>query len=1383
MRRTLLLIFIYFLSIYNSSAQNISFTCPKTITVSCGPACVTLNAKFPDLRGLGDDYTFTNGTTACPCYPTLPPGAPGSPTSITADDTYSSVIPLTFNFPFYGTYYNSLVVSTNGYISFDLTRAGTFSHYGILNNLGTLSATTGPPQDLPSSLYDKGLIMGPYHDLDPSVGNSPTKQIKYDVTGTAPNRKFILSFYKEPLYLPACNNSFQNTSQIILNESSGVIEVFVQDQQICPGWNQGHAMIGLQDMTRTKWIMPTGRAASSPPWGTVGMNETWRFIPTNAATLYRSSALLDATGTVIATGDTSRVDVNTFEWNFPNVCPPPNVTTMYVVKTTYERIDNSGTFYSLDTINVLRQNTLSANISMNPTTCGTSVGSITVTPTSGVSPYTYILNGGAPVVDPGAYTFANLAAGPYTVDVTDVNGCSNTLNITVTTNSTITAGATANSTSCPLSGDGTITVTPLSGTAPYTYSLDGGPLQGSNIFTGVAAGSHTITFTDAGGCTGSVTITVNAGNTPLLANLSSTATSCPALNNGTITVIPTSGTAPYQYSLDGGPNQPGNVFINVAAGGHTVIITDIFGCIGVFPVTVLQGAALTANLSSTATSCTALNNGTITVTPTSGTAPYQYSLDGGPNQAGNVFTNVPAGVHNVTITDVSGCTGTFPVTVVQGAALTGNASSTATSCPAVSNGTITVTPTSGTAPYQYSLDGAPNQAGNVFNNVPAGAHNVTITDVIGCMGTLPVTVVQGPALTANVSATATSCPAVSNGTITVSPTSGTSPYQYSLDGGPNQAGNMFTNVPSGPHTITITDVNGCLGTFPVTVVQGAALTSTISAVNPPCSNIDNGTITITPTTGVAPYQYSLNGGPVQGSNVFTTLPPGVYNISFTDVNGCNGTNTITLTTNPPVTATSTLTMPLCNGNTNGSITINASGGVAPYQYSKDAGVTYQASPTFNGLTAGTYTIRVKDAMGCINDFTYTLTAPVVVTASSVSTAATCPNNDGTITITAGGGTPAYAYSINGGVTYIPGNSFPGLPSGLYNNIIVKDANGCMITITQTVPLNDTMRLELGPDSTICFGSSLTLLPQTNDLTDTFRWRPAAGLDYDTAKNPVATPADTTHYILTATWGICQRTDTVTINVLHKPVAFAGKDISICYKTTALLSGSASNLSGTVNFAWSPPDSLNTPNAASTVARPDTTMQFILTVTDNYGCNFSVSDSMLVIMEAPVPAFAGNDTNAVLGKPHQLRASGGTSYLWSPAGPLNNPFIADPQAILYADTYFRVLVTDAIGCRATDDVLIKVYEGPTYYLPNTFTPDGNSHNDIFTPIPVGIEYTDYFMIYNRYGQLLFRTNKWMQGWDGKYQGKDAPMGVYVWMIKGLDRNGRVVEMQGTVMLVR
>jgi len=635
-----------------------------------------------------------------------------------------------------------------------------------------------------------------------------------------------------------------------------------------------------------------------------------------------------------------------------------------------------------------------------------------------------------------------------------------------------------------------------------------------------------------------------------------------------------------------------------------------------------------------------------------------------------------------------------------------------------------------------------------------------------------------------VNTTATTCPTSNNGKITVADPVGAN-IEYSINGGATWQSSPVFNVIAGTYTVIARVVGStCTGSTTVTVAAGStALTSTITATSPPCANINNaGMIVVNPTSGTAPYQYQLNGGTPQASNTFSGLTPGPYTIDFVDANGCTGTNNTTLTSNPAITSTTTLADPLCNGNANGSITMNASGGVPPYQYSKNGGATYQASPVFSGLIAGSYTIRIKDAAGCIYDFPYTLNDPAVLGVSSSSTIATCNGNDGSILVSETGGTPTYTYSIDGGVNYFPTSIFNNLVSGTYN-VKVKDANGCTASTTETVALNDTMRLDLGLDSTICFGSSITLLPQTNAATDTFKWTPRAGLDYDTVRNPIATPNDTTKYYLHAKWGVCFRDDSITINVLHKPIPLAGKDTTICYKSFAILNGSVANTSGPVTYAWTPSATVVPPTLPIAVATPDSTQQYVLTVKDSYGCNFTVTDSMWVIMEAPVPAFAGNDTTALLDQPHHLKATGGVSYLWSPAGPLNDPTLQKPTAILHNDTYFRVWVTDAIGCKAFDDVFIKVYAGPEYYLPNAFTPNGDGLNDIFRPIPVGMKSTDYFMVYDRYGELLFQTREWMKGWDGRIKGKDAPMGTYVWIIRGHDENNQLMEKKGTVTLIR
>jgi gliding motility-associated-like protein len=495
--------------------------------------------------------------------------------------------------------------------------------------------------------------------------------------------------------------------------------------------------------------------------------------------------------------------------------------------------------------------------------------------------------------------------------------------------------------------------------------------------------------------------------------------------------------------------------------------------------------------------------------------------------------------------------------------------------------------------------------------------------------------------------------------------------------------------------------------------------------------------------------------------------------------------------------------PSCNGLLNGTITVNASLGVSPYEFAMDAG-SYSSSKLFTGVGAGTHTLYIRDANSCLIDSVITITEPAVLNNALVSTTrSTCSGNpDGQLVVNGNGGTPPYQYTLDAAGTsgLQPSGSFPVL-AGNYT-VTVKDVNACTATVNAVVDSVFSMYLDLGNDVTICAGETATLDPNTNSETSIYSYTPAASLDNAAIKNPGAKPAEITSYKLTATWGICTLTDSITVNVLRKPVPDAGFDAVICHDTTVTLQARASNLSGTVNYLWAP-SSLLEGKADSVVvtARPtNEKTYYTVTVTDNYGCNFSVTDSVLVTMLPPVYAFAGNDTNAVLGVPHQLNATGagiGGTYEWSyPSGvTLTNNLLANSTAIFspvaqpgtfHPETNYyllSVVATNQAGCKAVDSIKINVFNGPAYYVPTAFTPNGDGLNDVFRPVPVGVTSPEYFRVFNRYGQVVFETSRFMQGWDGKFKGLQQPNGNYVWILKGKDSRGKSIEMKGSILLIR
>jgi gliding motility-associated-like protein len=172
-------------------------------------------------------------------------------------------------------------------------------------------------------------------------------------------------------------------------------------------------------------------------------------------------------------------------------------------------------------------------------------------------------------------------------------------------------------------------------------------------------------------------------------------------------------------------------------------------------------------------------------------------------------------------------------------------------------------------------------------------------------------------------------------------------------------------------------------------------------------------------------------------------------------------------------------------------------------------------------------------------------------------------------------------------------------------------------------------------------------------------------------------------------------------------------------------------------------------------------------------------------------FAGNDTIAATGGDHQLVATcltpqiGITQYLWSPTTFLKNQVDSikrKPIVVLSDDQLFVVKITNMIGCSENDSVFVKVFPGPGYNSPNAFTPNGDGVNDIFRVIPAGIDNTIWFKIFNRFGDLVFQSSRWLRGWDGTKNGVKQPPGTYVWMVKGFDVNGKVIQSKGTVILL-
>jgi gliding motility-associated-like protein len=360
--------------------------------------------------------------------------------------------------------------------------------------------------------------------------------------------------------------------------------------------------------------------------------------------------------------------------------------------------------------------------------------------------------------------------------------------------------------------------------------------------------------------------------------------------------------------------------------------------------------------------------------------------------------------------------------------------------------------------------------------------------------------------------------------------------------------------------------------------------------------------------------------------------------------------------------------------------------------------------------------------------------------------------------------------------------------GIYQ-LINTVASGCADTALLTVSVVTNPAVVTNNPAGVCE-------PQTADLTSiAVTAGSSPGLSFTYWTNVTATIAFTnpsfadggTYYIKGTDQFGCFDIKPVTVISYPLPLVNAGNDALVCDNGTAVLSATISGNIVPVTYQWEPvaTGGITDPSAPSTLVKPATTQQYIVTVNDNsYGCNFIVSDTVVVTVRPPVPAFAGNDTIAIFGQPHQLRATGGTSYTWSPASLLNDPSVANPVAMLTDDsTMLTVIVKDAAGCIGHDTIWIRAFSNITYYVPSAFSPNNDGRNDIFRPIPIGIVATEMFSIYNRYGEQVFYTNQINKGWDGTHKGKAQLTGNYIWVLRGKGANGRIIEMKGNVVLIR
>ncbi|RMH01398.1 MAG: T9SS C-terminal target domain-containing protein, partial [Chloroflexi bacterium] len=491
---------------------------------------------------------------------------------------------------------------------------------------------------------------------------------------------------------------------------------------------------------------------------------------------------------------------------------------------------------------------------------------------------------------------------------------------------------------------------------------------------------------------------------------------------------------------------------NLSAGAYSVTVTDANGCTASQTAIINNTGGPSIQIDSlNDVSCNGGNDGSVTVSATGGTPPYQFSWFNG-NTSPSV-SGLAAGSYLVSVTDNAGCISSLSVSIQEPAPISGNIITTPENCNG-SDGTATVNVTGGTPGYTYSWSNG--MTGFSISGLATGTYIVTITDGNGCTVALQATIPanNGPAITVTV--TDASCNGVSDGAASVLVNSGNPPYSFSWSNG--MTGQNITGLSAGSYSVTVTDSTGCTVSQSINISEPPAVTIQGTVADASCGS-NNGSIDVTVTGGNgSPYGFQWSNGSTaeDAGNLFA----GQYTVTVTDIDGCTATSSFFVNDVGGPAVSATVTDVTCHGFADGSITVNATGS-PPFTYSLN-GSPFQSNPVFDNLSAGIYTLTTRDFNNCITTISVTVNQPDPLQLITGSSASSQTANNGMAWVNVSGGTPPYDYQWDDPLQQTSDTAHS-LTAGIYH-VTVSDANGCSAVASDTVDIAIGLsQLTLKPD--------------------------------------------------------------------------------------------------------------------------------------------------------------------------------------------------------------------------------------------------------------------------------------------------------------------------------
>ena len=925
----------------------------------------------------------------------------------------------------------------------------------------------------------------------------------------------------------------------------------------------------------------------------------------------------------------------------------------------------------------------------------------------GVAPYSFAWIG------PNGFSAAsedlvNIAAGTYTVSVSDGASCSHVQSFNVSAPQALSATlapsilAFGQNIACFGGSTGSINLSIAGGTGPYSTAWSGpnGYTSAIEDIANLSAGNYDVLVTDANGCTATAGFNMTQPDALQPTVTSVQQITCFGANNGSATAGITGGMPPYSYDWNTTPVQNSASVSGLEPGSYTVIITDGYGCSSSGNVTITEPQALGVSLTSTSDilNCQgqAQQDGTATAVAAGGTGPYSYEWNTTPAQNTATATFSTSGNYNATLTDANGCTATTEINISQpGAANASILSQANVICFGNDIGSATIEITGGASLTSIEWNTVPAQIGATASGLAAGTYTATAQHADGCQTSIDVTI-DGPtsalAVAIDPGITNELCAGDFNGSATATASGGGAPYTYGWNTSPVQTSATASNLTAGTWNVVVTDAFGCTAQADA-VIGGPSQPLSVAITdhrNVLCSGAAQGSATAEGSGGTPAYSYVWDCTPPQTGPNAVDLVAGTYTVTATDANGCTATTSVNiLGPNDEMEATiEDFTNVSCFGGSDGSATISAIGGSNSFSYLWNT-VPPQTGPTATGLAAGIYLVAISDNNGC--DTTkyvpVSINGPATALVMDVAiTGMRCGDvEDGAADVTLSGGQAPYTYQWSDSFGNHTGiEDVTGLGAGDYF-LHVFDAFGCALdtsfSLTEPAPIT----LQATVAAVPCQGSttgSIDAVAGGGTGTIVIAWSGPNGFTANTASISNLEAGD---YILTLTDdNACALADTFSVFVSAPPQL--STLISNHNGVPISCSGAADGaidltiLGGTAPFTIDWTNGLGFSSAQEDIDSL-TAGGYQVTVSDALGCT---SDT-LVVLNAPtsisiasvlgstngnnITCFGGNDGSI------DLTVSGGTApflFAWTSGDTTED--LASGSAGAQS-----VTITDANGC--------------------------------------------------------------------------------------------------------